>query len=222
MYKRYAFVLLVASVFVLAALNPFPRRVQAQVPTLFGSTRFPALDIDKDDHLYLMMSVATAPASEHRPHSQIFFTLSKDGGAHWDNFPETRNLSKSKGEAFGPSLVVTKTGTLRSYVVYHDDSTGTNEAYLLRTKKKTKYKKPKLLTPGGGGAFSPRVALDSAEAVNIVFGDTTGGVRRVTFIRSVDHGKTFSDPLTLSRASEGAFEPEIAVDPDDAINVVWE
>ena len=222
MYKRYAFVLLVAGVFVLATLNPFPRRVQAQVPTLFGSTRFPAIDIDKDDHLYLMMSVATAPASEHRPHSQIFFTLSKDGGAHWDNFPETRNLSKSKGEAFGPSLVVTKAGTLRSYVVYHDDSTGTNEAYLLRTKKKTKYKKAKLLTPGGGGAFSPRVALDSSEAVNIVFGDTTGNVRRVNFIRSTDQGETFTDPLTLSRQSDGAFEPEIAVDPDDAINVAWE
>lgn len=222
MNKRSVFVLLVAIILVLVTVNPSPRHVQAQVPSFFGSTRFPAIDVDGNDHLYLMMSVATAPASEHRPHSQIFFTLSKDGGAHWDNSPETRNLSKSKGEAFGPSVVVTKTGTLRSYVVYQDESSGLNEAYLLRTKKKTKYKKPRILTQGGGGAYSPRVALDSAEAVNIVFGDTTDNVRRVNFIRSTDQGETFSDPLTLSGASDGAFEPELAVDPDDAINVAWE
>ena len=222
MNKKSVFVLLIASVFVLATVSLSPRRAQAQVPGFFGSTRFPAIDVDKDDHLYLMMSVATAPVSEHRPHSQIFFTLSKNGGATWDNSPETRNLSHSKGEAFGPSVVVTKAGTLRSYVVYQDESSGLNEAYLLRTKKKTKYKKPKILTQGGGGAYSPRVALDSSEAVNIVYGDTTDNVRRVNFIRSTDQGETFSDPLRLSGASDGAFEPEIAVDPDDAINVAWE
>lgn len=222
MNKRATFALLVAIVFTLATVNLSPRRAQAQVPAFFGSTRFPAIDVDGNDHLYLMMSVATAPASEHRPHSQIFFTLSKDGGAHWDNSPETRNLTKSKGEAFGPSVAVTKGEALHAYVVYHDDSSGLNEAYLLRTKKKTKFRKPQILTEGGGGAFAPRLALDSAEALNIVYGDTTGNVRRVSFIRSTDEGVTFTNPITLSGASGGAFEPELAVDPSDALNVAWE
>src|SRR5262245_17684481 len=102
----------------LAGIYPLNSKVHAQLPTFFGATRAPAIDVDKANKLYLMMSVATAPASEHRPHSQIFFTQSKDGGSTWDNLPNTRNLTQSPGEAFGPSVAVTKKGTSRTYVTY--------------------------------------------------------------------------------------------------------
>lgn len=214
---------MVATVFALTAvsLSPWPRRVEAQFPTAFGATRFPAIDVDKDDNIYLMMSVATAPASERRPHSQIFFAMSRDGGTSWNNLPQTRNLTNSPGEAFGPSLAVTKQGTTRAYVTYHDNSSGVYQADLIRSKKKTKFKKPISITHGGG-AFSPRVALDSNEAINVTWGDTTGGGRRVLFARSVDQGDTFSEPINISRSSGEAFEPEIAVDPNGAINIAWE
>ena len=119
----------------------------------FGATRAPSITVDKDDNLYLFMSVATKDASAGTPGSQIFFAKSVDGGAHWNNFPHTRNLSKSKGEAFGPSGAVNKEGTTRGYVVYHDNSKGTTQAYLIRAKKKDKFKA--LLTYSQIGAFSP-------------------------------------------------------------------
>ena len=194
----------------------------ARAQTSFGAQRFPAIDIDSADNLYLMMSVATAPASEHRPHSQIFFTMSRNYGDAWDNLPQTRNLSNSPGEAFGPSLAVNKTGKVKIYVTYHDNSTGTTQAYLIRTKKKTKFRKPANITPHNGGAFAPRVALDSNETVNIVWGDTGDSLGRVVFVRSTDLGETFSEPLDVSRSSGVAFDPEIAIDPGGAINVAWQ
>lgn len=221
MKKRNVFVLLAAFIFALTAVSISPHRAQAQFPSQFGAQRFPAIDIDKNDKLYLASSTATGTQAEGRPHSQIFFTTSVDGGASWGNFPQTKNLTKSPGEAFGPSLAVTKTGTPRAYLVYHDDTPGITEAFLLRAKKKAKFKKPQILTPGGGGAFSPRLALDSNETLNVVYGDTTDNVRRVQFIRSTDLGVSFSQPLLLSGSSTGAFEPEITIDPDDAINVAW-
>jgi hypothetical protein len=221
MKKRNALILLAALIFALTTVSISPRRAQAQFPSQFGAQRFPAIDVDKNDKLYLAISTATGTAAEMRPHSQIFFTSSGDGGANWSNFPQTKNLTKSKGEAFGPSLVVTKKGTPRAYIAYHDDSPGVTEAFLLRAKKKAKFRKPEILTPGGGGGFAPRIALDSNEAVNIVYGDTTGGARRVQFIRSEDLGATFSESKLLSGSSTQAFEPEITVDPDDAINVAW-
>src|ERR1044071_8705547 len=193
MKKSTALILLAALIFALTTVSISPRRAQAQFPTQFGAQRFPAIDVDKNDKLYLATSTATGTAAEMRPHSQIFFTSSGDGGKSWSNFPHTKNLTKSKGEAFGPSLVVTKKGTPRAYIVYHDDSPGITEAFLLRAKKKAKFKKPQILTPGGGGGFAPRLALDSNEAVNIVYGDTTGGTRRVQFMRSEDLGATFSE-----------------------------
>jgi hypothetical protein len=222
MNRKAVFVISITILFLLASAGLGPRPTRAQTPMFFGSTRFPALQVDGNDSLYLAMSVATAPASEHRPHSQIFFTQSKDGGNTWDNLPQTRNLTNSPGEAFGPSMAVSKQGPLRVYISYQDDSTGSYEAYLLRTKKKTKFRKPQILTPGDGGGFSPRVALDSNGNLNLVYGDTTGGVRRARFMRSTDQGETFSAPVNLAGDSTGGFEPELAMTAGDVINVAWE
>lgn len=206
-----------------AFLSLSPRHAGAQAPgSQFGAQRFPAIDVDGNDNLYLMMSTATAPASEHRPHSQIFFTMSVDHGASWDNLPQTRNLTKSPGEAFGPSVAVTKVGKPRVYVTYHDNSTGVTQAYLIGSKKKTRFRAPLDITPHNGGAFSPRVALDSNEIVHVVWGDTNGGGGKVTYVRSTDLGLTFSPLLDVSRTSGVAFDPEIAVDRSDAINVAWQ
>ena len=215
------FLLVGAVMVVLAGRTPVLERASAQA-VFFGAQRFPALDVDANDNLYLMMSVATAPASEHRPHSQIFFTKSSDSGINWDNLPKTRNLTNSPGEAFGPSLAVNRHGKLRLYVSYHDNSNGTTQAYLLTTKKKTKFRAPLLITPHNGGAFSPRVALDSNETVNLVWGDTKDGNAKVLFARSTDLGLTFNEPLDVSRSSGAGFDPEIAIDSNDTINVAWQ
>jgi hypothetical protein len=215
-------VLFLAVALVLAGPTPVSERARAQ-GVFYGAQRFPAIDVDVNDNLYLMMSVATAPASEHRPHSQIFFTMSHDSGGTWDNLPQTRNLSSSPGEAFGPSMAVHRNGKLRVYVSYHDNSNGTTQAYLISSKKKTKFRAPLNLTPdNNGGAFAPRVALDSGEAVNIVWADTQTGSGKVVFVRSTDLGLTFNEPLEVSRSSGSAFDPEIAVDSNDWINVAWQ
>jgi hypothetical protein len=224
MKRKLVSVLLLIAAVTLTNLGSTPILKGAHAQGLFyGAQRFPAIDVDANDNLYLMMSVATAPASEHRPHSQIFFTSSHDSGVNWDNLPQTRNLSNSPGEAFGPSLAVNRNGKLRVYVSYHDNSTGTTQAYLISSKKKTKFRKPLNLTPQNrGGAFAPRVALDSSETVNIVWGDTQDGGGKVLFVRSTDLGLTFNEPLDVSRSSGVAFDPEIAIDPNDAINVAWQ
>jgi hypothetical protein len=224
MNRRSITVLLLAAATALFAITgsfPVLRHARAQ-GQFFGAQRFPAIDVDAGDNLYLMMSTATAPASAHTPHSQIFFTMSRDGGSSWDNLPETRNLSNSPGEAFGPSLAVNRNGKTRVYVTYHDNSTGTTQAYLIRSKKRTKFKAPEDITPHNAGAFSPRVALDSNEAVNIVWGDTKDSRGRVVFVRSTDQGDTFTVPLDVSRSTGIAFDPEIAVDASGAINVAWQ
>ena len=219
---RVALIAAIASALIFAVGgSPLAKRVVAQ-GQFFGAQRFPAIDVDAGDNIYLMSSTATAPASAHTPHSQIYFTMSRDHGATWDNLPHTRNLSNSPGEAFGPSLAVNKNGKVRVYIAYHDNSNGTTQAYLIRSKKKTKFRQPENITPHNGGAFSPRVALDSVEGANIVWGDSEDGGGKVVFVRSTDQGFTFTEPVDVSRSSGIAFDPEIAVDSSDTINVAWE
>lgn len=209
-----------AAIVFAVGVSPLSKRAVAQ-GQFFGAQRFPAIDIDANDNLYLMTSTATAPPSAHTPHSQIYFTMSRDYGATWDNLPHTRNLSNSPGEAFGPSLAVYKNGKVRVYVTYHDNSSGTTQAYLIRSKKKTKFRAAENITPHDGGAISPRVALDSGEGVNIVWGDLGDDGARIVFVRSTDQGFTFTEPIDVSRSSGSAFDPEIAIDANDTINVTW-
>src|SRR5262245_39992213 len=218
MKRRTSFIALLTTLLVVVGgeLFNWQPRVSAQFPMFFGATRFPALDVDGKDNIFLTMSVATA---SDRPHSQIFFTQSRDGGKTWDNLPQTRNLTNSPGEAFGPSIAVTKGATPRAYVTYHDNTPGPTQAFLIHSKKKAKFKKPQNITPHAGGAFAPRVALDSGEGVNIVWGDTHEFHWRVIFVRSTDQGGTFTDAMDISRSTADAFAPEITVDPQDAINV---
>ena len=100
---------------------------------------------------------------------------------------------------------------------------GTTQAFLIRSKKKTKFKtKPANITPHDGAAFSPRIALDSGEGLNIVWGDSREPGGKVVYVRSTDQGVTFTDPLIVSGPSTTAFEPEISVDSQDGVNVVWQ
>lgn len=217
---RRIFMIALAAVFAFAAWSGAVRvpRAKAQIPAQIGAQRWPSIDVDKKNKLYLMMSVATGQPPS--PHSQIFFTTSKDGGTTWDNLPQTRNLSKSPREDFGPSLAVTKQGKPRAYTVFQNNNGG--GVFLLRSKKGTKFKTPPSIVPPNGGTFVPRLALDSTEALNVVWGATEDFGRQVFFVRSTDMGETFTEPLAISRSQGLAFEPEIAVGPDDAINLVWE
>jgi len=222
MNRRSVFLLVVIAALILAGVGPSSIIKRTRAQGFFGAQRWPAIDVDNNDNLYLMMSVATAPASEHRPHSQIFFVMSDDSGVNWDNAPQTRNISKSPGEAFGPALAINRSGKVRVYVTYTDNSSGSTQAFLISSKKKTKFRAPLCLTPRDGGSFAPRVALDSNETVNIVWGDTNDGRGKVLLAQSTDLGLTFSQPLDVSRSAGVAFDPKIAIDPGDAINVAWQ
>ena len=222
MKKRTAFLFvlftLVASV---TSDDRLARKASAQFPGGdIGAQRAPAIDVDRNDSLYLFMSAATSPNTT--PHSQIFFTISHDGGATFDNLPKTLNLSNSRGEAFGPSVTVTKPGKPKVFVAYQDNSAGLNQAQIIFSKKRTNFRDPVSLAPGSVGSFAPRAAVSSTGAVNIVWGDTADGARHVTFVHYTGFDFSFGSPNRISRNSDGAFDPDIAVDSADAINVVWE
>src|SRR5215469_8282251 len=160
-----AFLLPLASLLlILLGANPSGRQAQAQFQIGIGAQREPRLAVDQNNNLFLVMAVATKPASAGTPGSQIFFTESTDGGATWDNMPLTRNLSNSDINGIGAlflRLALTKTGRTRAYVVYDDDTGGPRQAYFIRSKKNAAFKHPFILSSGHDGGFTPVVDVDS-------------------------------------------------------------
>jgi hypothetical protein len=216
------FVLGVAFLVAWPGLLRLAPRVSAQIPALFGAQRVPDIEVDDKDHLFLTMSAATNFASAGTPGSQTFITLSTDGGHSWNNLPKTQNLSNDHGEAFGPSLALTRSGKTRAFIVYHDDSGGTTQTYFVRSKKNINFGPPFNITPGREGAFFPRIAIGSTGNLFVVWGDTANGGKQIILLRSSDFGNNFGNPQNISQSTGEAFLPWIAVDGSDGVNVVWE
>ena len=224
MYGRHFFLAAVFLLLILSGANRLARRASAQFQPGICAQREPHLVADRNDKLYLVMAAGTHSVGSVRTGSQILFTQSTDGGSTWDNMPVTRNLSNSRSRALGalfPRIAVANTAAPHAYVVYDDDTAGTRQAYFIRSKKATNFKRPTVLSPPGDGGFNPVIAVDSAGAVNAAWADSAAGPRQVLFARSTDFGLTFTQPVNVSRSSVEGFDPAIAVENNDAVTLAW-
>ena len=225
MYGRHFFLAAVFLLLILSGANRLARHASAQFQPGICAQREPHLVADRNDKLYLVMAAGTHSVGSVRTGSQILFTQSTDGGSTWDNMPVTRNLSNSRSRELGalfPRIAVTRTGTPRAYVVFDDDTGGIRQAYFIRSKRGTNFKRATALSPLGDGGFTPVLAVDSTGAVNATWANSSIGPRQVLFTRSSDLGVTFSQPVNVSRSPGEGFDPAIAIDGNDAVNLAWE
>jgi BNR repeat-containing family member len=80
----------------------------------------------------------------------------------------------------------------------------------------------KRLTWTSGDSAYPAMAVDSANAVHVVWEDDTNDNYEIYYKNSTDGGITWSAQKRLSWTSGGSYAPAIAVDSNDSIHVVWE
>lgn len=88
-----------------------------------------------------------------------------------------------------------------------------------------------------GGIYMSDVAVDSHGRIHVVYekwvpfeeplitedGDRVTELSDVFYRRSVDHGKTWTEPVNLSRSPRvGSYRVQISVDGSDVIHVTWD
>ena len=76
----------------------------------------------------------------------------------------------------------------------------------------------KQLTDSGDGAINPRIAIDSSDAIHIVW--ETGGWFTVYYMKLDDNGNELVAQTLVSEADD-AF-PSIAVDSNDNVHITWD
>jgi hypothetical protein len=77
------------------------------------------------------------------------------------------------------------------------------------------------LTWTSGDSFSPATAVDSKNAVHVVWSDYTPGNAEIYYKKSGDGGTSWGSTKRLTWTSGDCYEPAIAIDSDDAIHIVW-
>jgi Neuraminidase (sialidase) len=100
---------------------------------------------------------------------EIFYKHSSDNGATWD---QTKRLTHTAGRSEYPAITVKNNNI---YVVWHDDTPGNYEIYLIRSKNNgVTWSKIKRLTKNAGISLSADASL-LGSSVHVVWHNDLGG-----------------------------------------------
>src|SRR6266481_3419928 len=174
----------------------------------------PQLAVDLGGNIYVVWEDDTDT------NSNILFSRSTDGGT----FSAPKGVSNSAGFSFNPRIAVDSGGTIN--VVWQDspDFYRTSNVFFSRSSDGgITFSTPMNLSGTSNSAFysTPQIAVHNAGNISVVWESDTGNLA-IWFSGSTDGGATFSAPKMLSTNTAGSIDPQIAVDKNGNINVLWE
>jgi len=148
---------------------------------------------------------------------EIFFRRSQDNGTGWS---AAVNISNTAGNSDGPKIVVDSSGNIN--VAWGDFDPGNSDIYFTRSADNgATWSQVKNIYPSTVGSHYPDIAVDNSGNINVAWLEDTPTDVEIYFSRSTDNGATWSQVKNISNNSSYSSDPEIAVDSDGNINVVW-
>src|SRR6267154_2717640 len=144
------------------------------------------------------------------------------GSVRSQQFSGPKNVSNNADYSFTPQIAVDAAGNI--YMAWEDDTANNSNILFSRsTDGGVTFSTPTNLSATMTTAlFSlPQIAVDTAGNINVVWESDTGNLA-IWFSGSSDGGATFSSPNMVSTNTGGSLNPQIAVDKNGSINVVWE
>jgi len=131
-----------------------------------------------------------------------------------------KRLTWNSGWSRYPAMAVDSSGTV--HVIWSDETPGNYQIYYKRsTDGGTTWDAIRRLTWTSGGSYEAAIAVDSGQAVHIVWYEYTPGNNEIGYKRSTDGGTTWAAVQYLTSTLGGSFSPSIAVDTTGAVHVVW-
>jgi hypothetical protein len=150
----------------------------------------------------------------------VLFSRSSNGGM---SFSIPINVSNHPGSnATSPQIGLDPGGNI--YIIWNDNSSGNYASFFSRSiNAGASFSAPLLVSASGATTVGAvRIAVDVSGNINVVWTDNSPGYSAVFFSRSADGGTSFSSPVNVSNNSLGAGSPNIGVDLQGNIYVVWE
>jgi phosphatidylethanolamine-binding protein (PEBP) family uncharacterized protein len=174
----------------------------------------PQVAVDGGGNIYAVWEDDNATNSNN---SNILFSRSTDGGV---TFSTPTNVSKSSGLSFSPRTAVDTNGGVN--VVWVDNTPGHQTIFFSRSiDGGVTFSTPVNTSNDPSDSANPQIAVDATGTISVVWENDTINLG-VFYAHSTDGGVSFSSPLPLTTNTSGSFGPQLAVDADGNICVVWE
>jgi len=154
----------------------------------------------------------------------IVFFKSTNGGSTWTNTSITTETSKGYAQ-YHPSMAIDSTGKL--HVVWEGyDATHTTKLqirYSVSSNAGDSWEAPVTLTDERDyDQTYPSIAVDSADRLHVVWCGKSGGSATFSQIRYIRYDGGWGGVTDITSEEYNQYNPSIALDSTDLINVVWE
>ena len=153
---------------------------------------------------------------------EIYYKRSTNGGITWS---AVRRLTWTSGNSLYPAVAIDSADGV--HVVWNDGTPGEDEVYYKRsTNGGTTWSTAKRLTWSRTTwdiqmGNQPTIAADSGNGIYVAWDSYESGNYEIYFKRSTDKGQTWSARQRLTWTSGWTEWPDIAVDINDHIHIVW-
>lgn len=143
-------------------------------------------------------------------------------------FTAPLNITNSQGYNLKSKLVVDNKNTM--HLIFQDDTqiVGKSDSivgqtfYQQSTNSGKTFSTPRKISNLDFDSDSPDITTDSKGNIYIVFQTFVDSMRSILFTKSTDGGKTFSEPLAVSKNTQTFVQfPKIAIDPKDNISIIF-
>jgi hypothetical protein len=147
----------------------------------------------------------------------LFFVASA-ARADWQ---PVKRLTWTSGNSWLPRIAVDSSGHL--HLVWYTSESGDNNIYYKKsTNGGTSWSARARLSYSSGLSLEPDLAVDSSDALHVVWYDNGPGNYEIYHKKSTDGGDSWSASHRISWADDISRYPVLAVDPLSRLHVVWE
>jgi hypothetical protein len=188
--------------------------------TVGQNSWFPEVLADPTGLVHVVWS-ATTSIGPREVYDSVLYRASRDG-VDWTQTIDIAAIL-TKGAVTRPSILIDQTGlfhmTYRSYTIYYTHALASD------VRANAMLPAREISSPDVG--YFSRMAEDSQGRLHLLYSENAfllgcTGCFHVYYRWSDDSGLTWSDPIDITRQLTGAAKPQIIIDDQDNLHVVWE